>query len=182
MPTNFPELLVSNGTEQAATLKPCLACSNIHPVGYCPMKLAGVEHCGLCGMAHYGSGFSRNCPHLKSITQCRAMLEALKSSTEPPETVKQAKRYVVGILGDLNRRRKLKEAAHSIPVDTLQAPANFSNGYKPLEHQSHGHPIELPSLPFSGHPIELPAHPANRPLFEPPGDHGHFPTAPYRIN
>ena len=86
---------------------PCLACGKAHAVGYCPLKLAGVEHCPLCGIAHYGH--QRTCPHLNSITQCRAMLEALKQSPESSADIELAKKYLVGIIGDLQRRKRLKE-------------------------------------------------------------------------
>lgn len=87
----------------------CIACKNVHKVGYCPIKLAGPEKCNLCGIAHFGH--ARVCPHIASITQLRAMLEALKHSTEPDEEKTIAKNKITGILGDLNqRRRRAKEA------------------------------------------------------------------------
>lgn len=85
----------------------CLACDTEHLVGHCPLKHAGVESCPLCGIAHYGH--FRTCPHLSSLTQCRRMLEALKQSPEPAAEKKVAKQYVVGIIGDLTRRRRLEE-------------------------------------------------------------------------
>jgi len=88
-------------------LPPCLACGTPHNVGYCPLKLANVEHCPLCGIAHYGH--QRTCPHLNSITQCRTMLEALKLSREPRADIELAKKYIVGVIGDLQRRKKTKE-------------------------------------------------------------------------
>lgn len=57
-PSNFVQ--ISNGIN-------CLACRSFHPLGQCPLKLAGVEHCNLCGMAHFGS--ARVCPHIQSETQ-----------------------------------------------------------------------------------------------------------------
>ncbi len=106
-----------------ATLRaPCLACTARHPAGHCPLKEAGVEFCGLCGIAHYGTGTSRNCPHLSSVTQCRAMLETLKSSTESKETILAAKKYLVGVVGNLNRNRKkkLSESNALQPTSTAQ--------------------------------------------------------------
>ncbi|KAL1953409.1 hypothetical protein VTO42DRAFT_2848 [Malbranchea cinnamomea] len=84
----------------------CIACDEFHEVGYCPLKRAGVEHCGLCGIAHYG--YSRTCPHLNSEIQVAAMLGSLKHSTEPRALVEEATRYLRGIRGDLVRRKKLK--------------------------------------------------------------------------
>jgi hypothetical protein len=45
----------------------CGACRTYHLQGQCPLKLAGVEHCNLCGMAHFGH--ARVCPHIQSETQ-----------------------------------------------------------------------------------------------------------------
>lgn len=112
-PTNIPGLLDgrAHGEHPHSNTqdKSCLACNTNHPTGNCPLKRAGVEFCPLCGLAHYGSG-SRACPHLNSVTQCRAMLDALKSSTETKEYIEYAKRYLVSVIGNLKRRQKLKEA------------------------------------------------------------------------
>ena len=106
LPSQPLSQMPSNASIQHAS--PCLACDNRHPVGYCPLKLAGVEYCGLCGLAHYGHG--RTCPHLTSVTQCRQMLASLRQSQEPPHLVKTAKRYVVGVIADLERRKKEAKA------------------------------------------------------------------------
>ncbi|KAE8328355.1 PHD/FYVE-zinc-finger like domain-containing protein [Aspergillus sergii] len=82
----------------------CFACNQNHPVGSCRLKLAGVEHCGLCGLAHFG--ISRTCPHLQSDAHVARMLKALKESTEDPELVLQAKKYLTGIRGDLAQRKR----------------------------------------------------------------------------
>ena len=47
----------------------CIACKTFHPIGACPLKLAGVEVCNLCGIAHFGA--ARVCPHIQSETQVR---------------------------------------------------------------------------------------------------------------
>jgi len=93
--------------------EPCLACNQVHKKGFCPLKLAGNEYCQLCGLAHYGSGSKRICPHLNSVTQCRVLLETIKQSNEPREIKERAKKYVVGIIGDLNNRKK-KAAAQTL--------------------------------------------------------------------
>ncbi|CAK1357625.1 unnamed protein product [Cercospora beticola] len=85
----------------------CKACGRYHPVGSCPLKLAGVEFCNLCGMAHYGH--ARVCPHIQSETQVRAMLEALKYSNEPEHLVNEARRYLRGLKGNLVQLKKKKE-------------------------------------------------------------------------
>ena len=88
----------------------CPACYELHPQGACPLKFAGVEHCGLCGLAHFGIG--RTCPHIKSETQVREMLIALKSSPEKKELVDMAIKYLRGVKGHLvQHKKKEKEAA-----------------------------------------------------------------------
>ncbi|KAF2768548.1 hypothetical protein EJ03DRAFT_328205 [Teratosphaeria nubilosa] len=104
-----------NGSTSGQALAPalpnginCMACRTYHPVGSCPLKLAGVEYCNLCGIAHYGSG--RVCPHIQSETQVRAMIEALKHSKEPEHLIKEATRYLKGLKGNLVQLKKQKEA------------------------------------------------------------------------
>ncbi|KAF2258008.1 hypothetical protein CC78DRAFT_538119 [Lojkania enalia] len=88
----------------------CYACRQQHPLGACPLKVAGVEHCGLCGLAHFGHG--RTCPHIKSETQVREMLEALKNSPEKRELVEAAVKYLRGVKGTLvQSKKKNKEKA-----------------------------------------------------------------------
>ncbi|KAK2739860.1 hypothetical protein FQN57_006436 [Myotisia sp. PD_48] len=90
----------------------CIACDKVHPVGYCLLRLAGVEHCGLCGSAHYGHG--RACTHLNSELQVALMLGALKQSTESAIDVDLATKYLRGIRGGLvqRRRQELKKAGN----------------------------------------------------------------------
>jgi superfamily II DNA or RNA helicase len=82
----------------------CPACHKNHPIGACDLKVAGVEHCALCGLAHYGH--SRTCPHIKSETQVRAMLQALKNSPEKKELVEAAMKYLRGVKGTLVQQKK----------------------------------------------------------------------------
>ena len=86
----------------------CLACNQIHPVGSCRLKLAGVEHCGLCGLAHFGHG--RTCPHIRSETQVARMLDALKQSTEDRDLIRQAKKYLTGVRGHLLAEQKKRSS------------------------------------------------------------------------
>ena len=88
---------------------PCIACNERHDTGYCPLKMAGVEYCNLCGLPHYG--IARTCPHFNSVTQLRAMVEALKRSNEPHDLKEAAKKRIVGIIGDLNQRKRKKHEA-----------------------------------------------------------------------
>jgi hypothetical protein len=82
----------------------CPACKQQHPLGACQLKAAGVEHCGLCGLAHFGH--ARTCPHIKSETQVREMLQALKSSPEKRELVDAAVKYLRGVKGHLVQQKK----------------------------------------------------------------------------
>lgn len=82
----------------------CPACHQHHPRGACTLKVAGVEHCGLCGLAHYGH--SRTCPHIRSETQVREMIEALKRSPEDRELVDTAVKYLRGVKGTLVQQKK----------------------------------------------------------------------------
>jgi chromodomain-helicase-DNA-binding protein 4 len=96
----------------------CPACHKQHPQGACELKAAGVEHCGLCGLAHFGH--SRTCPHIKSETQVRAMLEALRNSNEPKELVDAATKYLRGVKGTLVQQKKRdREKAAAIANGTL---------------------------------------------------------------
>lgn len=117
----MPNTKVGREPNQTVPDATCLVCSVAHPVGHCPLKQAGVEICRLCGIAHYGSGATRSCPHMQSVTQCRAMLETLKSSPEPRADIEHAKKYLVGVIGGLNRKKKSK-------VQALQPPTLASNG------------------------------------------------------
>ncbi|KAK6365906.1 hypothetical protein LTS17_010872 [Exophiala oligosperma] len=85
----------------------CSACGEQHPMGWCRLKVAGVEHCGLCGIAHLGHG--RTCPHLNDNRQVATLLQTLKESTEPRELIEQATRYLRTIRGDLMQRKRVQD-------------------------------------------------------------------------
>lgn len=85
----------------------CTACMEEHPMGWCRLKIAGVEHCGLCGLAHMGHG--RTCPHLNNEKQVETLLMTLKESTESRELVDEAVKYLRVIRGDLVSQRRQKE-------------------------------------------------------------------------
>ena len=76
-------------------------------MGWCRLKIAGVEHCGLCGLAHMGHG--RTCPHLNDEKQVETLLMTLKESTESRELVDEAVRYLRVIRGDLVSQRRQRE-------------------------------------------------------------------------
>ncbi|GKZ35566.1 hypothetical protein AbraIFM66950_006265 [Aspergillus brasiliensis] len=116
---------------------PCIACNQVHVVGHCRLKMAGVEHCPLCGLAHYG--YSRTCPHLRSDTQVARMLSALKQSTEDRELVQLAKKYLNGVRGDLaqRKRKQASKAAssltnHGIPTTNLNPSAAVTTTHSPM--------------------------------------------------
>ncbi|KAL9597606.1 MAG: hypothetical protein Q9219_005045 [cf. Caloplaca sp. 3 TL-2023] len=100
----------SGSQEAQVPVQHCIACSTMHAQGSCPLKIAGTEHCNLCGLAHYGAGFRKACPHLHSVEQCQLMLEALKSSPDPQEHKDLVKKYLVGIIGNLRHDQKVTEA------------------------------------------------------------------------
>jgi chromodomain-helicase-DNA-binding protein 4 len=89
-----------------ASYRLCYACGTKHLTGLCPLKRSGYERCGLCGLAHYGASQRRICPHLRSETQVRLMIDALKVSTEPREHIQLARAYLRGVIGDLVRRKR----------------------------------------------------------------------------
>ncbi|KAF2465544.1 uncharacterized protein BDR25DRAFT_346076 [Lindgomyces ingoldianus] len=109
----------------------CYACHTQHPRGACPLKVAGAEHCGLCGLAHFGH--ARTCPHINSETQVRDMLEALKTSPEKKELVEAATKYLRGVKGHLvQKKKKDREKAMMLatggrPLPHLQAPPAVAN-------------------------------------------------------
>lgn len=76
-------------------------------MGWCRLKIAGVEHCGLCGLAHMGHG--RTCPHLNDEKQVETLLLTLKESTESRELIDEATKYLRVIRGDLVSQRRARE-------------------------------------------------------------------------
>ncbi|USP81376.1 hypothetical protein yc1106_08650 [Curvularia clavata] len=108
----------------------CPACHKNHPRGACELKVAGVEHCGLCGLAHYGH--SRTCPHIRSETQVREMLEALKNSPEERELVDAAIKYLRGVKGTLVQQKKRdREKAALAKGHSTSLPTHNSFGHPP---------------------------------------------------
>jgi chromodomain-helicase-DNA-binding protein 4 len=121
-----------------SALYDCLACGDRHQVGYCPLKQAGVEHCGLCGLAHFGH--QRTCPHLHSEVQVAIMLGTLKQSTESPVLVEEATKYLRGIRGDLVRRKKQKAEREERERMRRSLPGQQVNGV--------GGSHNIPSIPI----------------------------------
>ncbi|KFY07047.1 hypothetical protein V492_07495 [Pseudogymnoascus sp. VKM F-4246] len=127
----------------------CLACDSMHVVGQCPLKRSGAEHCGLCGLAHYGyvaSGVKAACPHFSSETQVRLMIDSLKMSTEPREIVDEARKYLRGVIGNLVKKKRdaeMQEAARSRPI----LPPKYLKGGS---QTAQSRPILPPGLPRGG--------------------------------
>jgi hypothetical protein len=121
----------ANQDRSAGTLIPtwpkCQACTKFHPVGSCPLKVAGFELCPLCGIAHYGH--ARNCPHIRSETMVRLMLDTLKTSSEPRYLVDAATKYLRGVKGHLvHTKKRARDAAEAAKNGTsLPAPYNYKN-------------------------------------------------------
>ncbi|RHZ48960.1 putative chromatin remodeling complex subunit (Chd3) [Aspergillus thermomutatus] len=118
---------------------PCFICTKHHPVGSCRLKQAGVEHCGLCGLAHYG--IARTCPHLRSETQVARMLDALKHSTEDRELIEKAKKYLQGIRGSLAQRRRILASRAAASPASNGVPGTTSTG-----------PTGSPVIELTGYP------------------------------
>lgn len=90
-------------------------------MGWCRLKVAGVEHCGLCGLAHLGHG--RTCPHLTDERHATTILQTLKESTESRELVEQATKYMRVVRADLVQRRRALERREQEAIIQRQAQA-----------------------------------------------------------
>lgn len=93
--------------QQLPNMHQCSACGEEHAMGWCRLKLAGVEHCGLCGIAHLGH--SRTCPHLNNEVQVSTLLQTLRESTESRELIDQATKYLRMVRSDLAQRKRARE-------------------------------------------------------------------------
>lgn len=167
------------GPTQSQTTRICPACHKPHPVGACELKAAGVEYCGLCGMAHFG--YSRTCPHIRSETQVSEMLRALKNSPEKKELIELAVKYLRGVKGALVQQKKRdREKAASLgqnmaatnaaiaaatgrpnqpavgpPADGVQRPWQFvQKSYVPPPQQA-GPVRTYPQQPQGGRPVQV---------------------------
>lgn len=112
--------------EREHPMQQCFVCSTAHRQGYCPLKIAGPEYCNLCGLAHYG--VARSCPHIRSETQVREMLEALRNSPESKELIEMAKKYLTGVKGTIvqDKKKKAEKAAFENALRMQQNNASLS--------------------------------------------------------
>jgi chromodomain-helicase-DNA-binding protein 4 len=99
-------------------------------MGWCRLKVAGIEHCGLCGLAHVGHG--RTCPHLNSEVQVATLLGTLKESTESREQIELATKFLRMIRSDLVQRKRKQEAQAAsqpqVPSASAYAKTNGGGG------------------------------------------------------
>ena len=152
----------SDTTMTGTQVSTCVACNGSHPVGHCPLKLAGVEHCGLCGIAHIG--YSRTCPHLNSEAQVAMMLGSLKQSTEQRALVDVATKYLRGIRGDLVRRKKIqaqKDASSARPAGAPPVTPSITeipsrDRPQSLPRSKYRSPYPSPIKPLQQNPFENP--------------------------
>ncbi|KAL9585582.1 MAG: hypothetical protein Q9212_001442 [Teloschistes hypoglaucus] len=86
----------------------CLGCGGTHVQGSCPLKMAGVEYCELCGQAHYGGGTRITCPNLHDLDEVHSMLETVKASPKEAEGRSEAKKYLVGKIGHLRHGKRME--------------------------------------------------------------------------
>jgi chromodomain-helicase-DNA-binding protein 4 len=143
----------------------CPACNQQHFTGSCPLKTASVELCNICGLAHYG--YARVCPHFRSETMVRTMLDALKQSPEPKYLVDQATKYLRGLKGSLvqEKKRALERSmagfrGPSYPdavqpnraLNGVAAPGDgASSWFPPQQYQP---PLQPAAVPWEQLPIE----------------------------
>lgn len=119
----------------------CSACDEEHPMGWCRIKLAGVEHCGLCGIAHLGH--SRTCPHLTDEMQVGRLLQTLKESPEPREYVEAATKYLRMIRGDLMQRKRKKMEQD---MNRTMQMGHGQQQHPPHYYQNHQVPASQPQM------------------------------------
>ena len=143
---------------------PCMACNHLHPVGYCQLRLAGVEHCGLCGIAHLGH--LRTCPHLQSELQVASMLGSLRQSTEPSDLVEAATKYLRGIRGHLVAARKKAASQEQTQCTMTTNPPlgpPYTQNPHPQNHPDHFYTAQAPNPPQPLNSLPDPSYPVAPP-------------------
>ncbi|KAJ5217139.1 hypothetical protein N7468_010147 [Penicillium chermesinum] len=142
-PTSSNDMMDLGGDGTMDIERPsCPACSHVHAPGACPLKLAGTESCPLCGIAHYGG--RRVCPHLQSRVQIKRMQQALKNSTESPELIRMARKYLTSIINSWAAVERAKaNKTEQLPTSSANL-ERFSYSNKPM-NQENTNPIPLPA-------------------------------------
>ena len=128
-------------TTQPPTTKlfPCAACNfsnGIHKVGYCPLKIAGVEYCNLCGRAHYGT--LRTCPQFNSETAVRVMINEMQKSPESIALKEDALKYLRGLKGNLVNQKKKEAEAGGL---SAKAPSQVNGTHPASSHHKVSQPL-----------------------------------------
>lgn len=121
----------------------CSACNKNHPMGWCTLKIAGIEYCNLCGLSHLGH--EKACPHLGSEAQIGILLRQLKESTESKELVNKAAGYLKSIKAGLVKRKEAAEQKNrsgdaSAGADTVNRAVAGLNG-KIHQRSVHAMPV-----------------------------------------
>ena len=120
-------------------------------MGWCRLKVSGVEHCGLCGLAHIGHG--RTCPHLNSELQVATLLGTLKESTESHELIDKATKYLRMIRGDLVQRKRLQERKQETQQHEKPEPMGYHPRMDPINIDGTVDVTSFPSTSHHGHPV-----------------------------
>ena len=104
----------------------CSACHENHPMGWCRLKVAGVEHCNLCGLSHLGH--KGICPHLNSEAQLNILLSQLKESTESAELVDAATKHLKQVRAELVRKKMATSHQREMEIDRVNRAVSGLNG------------------------------------------------------
>ncbi|KAI9671947.1 MAG: hypothetical protein M1817_002322 [Caeruleum heppii] len=118
------------GANNARPPSTCVACGQFHPVGSCPLKVAGVEYCPLCGVAHFAGP---QCLSMQTEEGLNELLADLKKSPEDRELVDNATAYLRGRKAFIVRKnrqaaeKRQQGKAGTAPNGLVQAPVR-SNG------------------------------------------------------
>ncbi|CAG8028480.1 unnamed protein product [Penicillium salamii] len=110
-----------DGINDENLLRPCQACQQIHWAGSCPLRLAGLEFCRLCGLAHYG--YRRVCPRFQSVEQIQRLLQALDLSPEEPQLISLARKYLQTCLRSIQSRENRIASAAQASAQSLTSPS-----------------------------------------------------------
>ena len=95
-------------------------------MGWCRLKVAGVEHCNLCGLSHLGH--KGICPHLNSEAQLNILLSQLKESTESAELVDAATKHLKQVRAELVRKKMATSHQREMEIDRVNRAVSGLNG------------------------------------------------------
>ena len=169
---------LTTSTQQPSNRR-CLACNNrygSHDPGLCPAKLAGFEHCNLCGQAHFGTPGS--CLQMRSEERIRAHLQTLKNSPEQKDLVERARGHLKADLANVvtEKRRKHAAAIARSGTNDTHRPSDGSTRQRSDQNKksatvpapsNHGNPPMTSAKAYSGQALPQFAGPSPY-----PGQHG----------